>query len=168
MNSSDNKKKSAAKRVPGFDAMRLRLADLCARSEQSVGDIRGKISRAGLSKEEADRIIDFLKTNKFLDDSRFARAYARDKVKFAGWGRNKIRAGLYAKGVSADDIAEGLSAIEETDYIEAMRKAGIAKASRLDLHNRADIAKFVRHMQSRGYETGLIFQLLDALRTPQT
>ena len=86
------------------------------------------------------------------------------EMRFAGWGRNKIRAGLYAKGIAADDIKAGLDAIEEGDYIEAMLKTGRAKASRLDLHTRTDAAKFIRHMQSRGFESGPIFQLLDALR----
>lgn len=158
------KKKNSAKRPVSQDGMRLRLADLCSRSEQCESDLRMKITRAGLSKEEGDQIIDFLKTNRFLDNARFARAYARDKLRFAGWGRNKIRAGLYAKGIAADDIKAGLDAIEEGDYIEAMLKTGRAKASRLDLHTRTDAAKFIRYMQSRGFESGLIFQLLDALR----
>ena len=82
------------------EAMLLKMMDLCARSEQSSGEIRQKLYRKGITGHEARKIIDRLIDDSFIDDSRFARAFANDKARFALWGRRKIRAGLAAKGIT--------------------------------------------------------------------
>ena len=146
------------------ESVRLHLADLCSRSEQCESDLRKRLYRTTLSNSEKEEIISFLKQNGFLDDLRYARAFARDKVRFSGWGKKKIRLALITKKIAPDNIAEGLRAIEDNDYIEAIRRSGTAKARNLDLSKKEDTAKFVRHLLSKGFESSLIFQLLEALR----
>lgn len=152
------------KKPPTPEGIKIRLADLCARSEQCEADIRTKLSRTSLSVDDREGIINFLKSAKFIADDRFARAFARDKVRFSGWGRNKIRNALAAKRIAKEDIEAGLQGIDEKDYLEAIRRAGTAKAKGLDLSQREDSAKFIRHLQARGFESRIIFQLLEALR----
>ncbi len=145
------------------EAMKLRLAGLCARSEQCEYDLRQKIFKAGLSGAAADEIIEFLRTNRYLDERRYATAYCRDKVRFAGWGRRKIRQGLAAKRVPAAIINEGLESIDSKEYVEAIKRVGIAKARTLNLSVAEDRAKFYRYLASRGFETELIGKLADAI-----
>ncbi len=152
------------KRRPiSLEAMRLRLADLCARSEQCEYDLRQKIYRAGLSTEDSDEIISFLKANRYLDERRFARAYCNDKVKFSGWGVHKIRDGLRAKRVPQDVINEAIEAIDRKEYVNKMKQLGIALARQLDLRDYDEKAKFYRRMASRGFESSLITKLADAI-----
>ena len=54
------------------DAAKLRMADLCARSEQCEADIRQKLYRLGLSSVEVQQIITQLIDEKFIDNARFA------------------------------------------------------------------------------------------------
>ncbi len=151
-----------------IESVRLKLADLCARSEQCESDIRKKLSKTSLTPSERVSIIIFLKENKFLDDGRFAKAFARDKVRFSSWGKNKIRAALIAKRLSSDAIQQGISAIDEQDYLDAIKRAGEAKAKNLNIFVREDAAKFVRHLQAKGFEYSLIFKLLEALKYIQS
>lgn len=131
--------------------MRLRLVGLCARSEQCEADLRGKIMRAGLRKEDADGIIDFLRRERFIDDFRFARAFARDKTRFAAWGPAKIRAALMAKRIPSDCIREALAETESSDFEEGLMRAARNKARTLDLDSRGDLSKLCRHLMSRGF-----------------
>ena len=98
-------------------------------------------------------MIGYLRSNRYLDDSRYARAYAADKVRFSGWGRMKVRMGLRAKGMSDGVIAQALAYIQDSDYEEALGKGLAAKARGLDLKDVADRRKLYRHMASRGFES---------------
>lgn len=143
---------------------RLKLADLCVRSEQCESDLITKLRGWGLFPDRIESIIRDLKRDKFLDNARFARAYARDKARFARWGRRKIRMGLLAKRISPTDIGKGLDAIEETDYLDSLESAAIAKSRSLDLSVREDVRKLYVHLLSRGYEPDLISKTIGRLR----
>lgn len=138
------------------DAMLVRMAGLCASSEQCSADIRAKILKKGFSNEEADKMMEYLVRNRYVDDDRFAGAYARDKVRFSGWGRHKVRMGLRSKGIPEMAISRALGLIPEEDYSEALYKALIAKAKSLDMEVVADRRKLYRHLASRGFESSLI------------
>lgn len=144
------------KRPPTADEMLVKMAGLCAGAEQCVADIRNKILKKGFSPEETARMIEYLQKNKYLDDSRYAKAYAVDKVRFSGWGKMKIRMGLRAKGIADAHISEAMEYIEDTDYMEALKKVMAAKAKSLDLKDIKDRQKLYRHMASRGFESQLI------------
>lgn len=138
------------------EAAEIRMADLCARSEQCEADIRQKLYRLGLSSGEVQAIVTNLKNGGFIDNARFARAFCRDKCRFSLWGRNKIRMALVAKRISAREIAQGLEAIEEKDYYDALRRVGEAKARNLDLNGaegRENRIKLYRHLLARGFES---------------
>lgn len=148
------------KRKPTADEMLVRMAGLCAGAEQCSADIRSKILKQGFSAEEAERMIAYLRQNKYLDDTRYARAYAVDKVRFSAWGRMKIRMGLRAKGIGDSLVSHALANIPDADYREALDKALAAKARGLDLSDIKDRQKLYRHLASRGFESQLIIQAI--------
>ena len=150
------------KRKLTADEMLVRMAGLCAGAEQCASDIRAKILKKGFSADEAEKMIMYLQANKYIDDSRYARAYAIDKVRFSGWGRMKVRMGLYAKGLPDHIISQALEYIPEKDYTEALEKVLYAKARSLDLFDVKDRQKLYRHLASRGFESTLI---ISAMRT---
>lgn len=143
------------------------MADLCSRSEQCENDVLQKILKAGIPYPAAKNILDFLISDKFIDNARFARAYARDKVRFSGWGRRKIKMMLAAKRISSEDITEAIEAIDLKEYAEALKRAGVAKARNLNLNLREDSAKFYRHLIGRGFESKYVVQLMEAIRKRQ-
>lgn len=138
------------------EEMLVRMAGLCAGAEQCSADIRAKVLKKGFQPETADRIVGYLVQNRYLDDARFARAFAADKVKFAGWGRAKVRLHLKAKRLADNVIAQALDYICDDDYLLALRKALVAKAKSLDLSQVDDRRKLYRHLASRGFESQLI------------
>ena len=151
------------KRKPTFDEMLVRMAGLCAGAEQCCADIRNKILRQGFSLEEAEKMLEYLRVNKYIDDARYARAYASDKVRFSGWGRIKVRMGLRAKGMPDSVISCALDYIQEKDYAEALDKVLSAKARGLDLKEVKDRQQLYRHVASRGFESSLIIAAMRRL-----
>ncbi|MDE6410259.1 MAG: RecX family transcriptional regulator [Muribaculaceae bacterium] len=138
------------------EAALLRMADLCARGERCASEIREKLRKLMVPSSTANEIIEYLEENRYIDDLRFAKAYARDKVRFSGWGRNKIRMALAVKRISSSEIREALDELDEEEYLLSLTKAAEAKARTLDLTDYADRAKLYRHLASRGFESGLI------------
>lgn len=99
------------------DIMNEKVADkmrrMCSRREYCVADIRKKLLvQLEGNAAEADEIIAMLLNEKYVDDLRYASAYARDKSSISGWGAVKIRYMLASKGVSADIIASALDEID--------------------------------------------------------
>ena len=146
------------------DSYIARAARLCSGSEHCTSQIREKLRSWGASDEDTDGIIDYLVKEKFIDNTRFSRAYCRDKFLYSHWGRVKIRQMLRHLRLSEEEIAEGLAEIPEEDYMQALADALRAKDRTLrdtDPYQRK--GKLVRHLLSRGFEMELIIDALSSL-----
>ena len=135
-------------------------AGACARAEQSEFDIRRKLRLHGITGAEADKIIDYLFEHSFLDDERFAKAFANDKVQFSSWGKIKIRAALAMKKIPRYAIDKALEAIEDDDYLFSLNTLALQLSKNVDLRDRESRLKIVRRLASRGYELSLINQAI--------
>jgi regulatory protein len=133
------------------------MAALCSRSEQCSPDIRKKIIAAGLSNEDADEIIEYLKIEKFIDDQRYTDAYVAEKFRINQWGRIKIRYYLRAKGLPAEVIETGLESLDEKKYIDMLLKTMKEKAKKAGSKSKFEkMGQIIRFAQSRGFEPELI------------
>lgn len=91
-------------------------AGLCSKKEYCCYDIRKKLLSWEIVPEDCERILDFLRKNKFIDESRFAAFYARDKFRFNRWGQQKISLMLHQKGISSVIIKEALATLNASEY----------------------------------------------------
>lgn len=146
------------------EAAILRYSALCARSEQCEYDILTKLKKGGMDSRGIAEVMQYLTEHRFLDNTRFARAYANDKVRFQCWGRRKIRMGLMAKRVDSSDIEATLEGIDPEDYADALRRAAASAARGLNPCDYEESAKIFRRLASRGFESSLISKSLAALR----
>lgn len=105
-----------------------RLADMCARSERCESELRRKLAGWGIAPSDADKIMAWLAAKRFVDDARFARAYAADKLRISRWGPRKIRQGLCAKRVAPEAVAAAMAAIDPEECRQALRGILEAKA----------------------------------------
>lgn len=138
-----------------------RVAALCSRCEQAEWDIRKKLNDWGIAQDKADAIIDRLIDERYLDENRYANAYARDKFRFGGWGRIKIAFSLKNKHVSQSAINEAIATIDENVYLQALKHALSSKLRTIkDKDELQTKASLVRFAASRGYEPNLIYSVL--------
>lgn len=92
-----------------------KMRRLCSRREYCSSDVRGKLMKELEGKTaEVDRALEQLIEEKYVDDRRYAVAYARDKAAIAGWGKTKIKYMLSAKGIARDVIDASLSEVDDT------------------------------------------------------
>lgn len=96
---------------------------LCSRREYCVSDIRTKLMKElDGDVQKVETAINKLKDEKYVDDLRYATAYARDKASISGWGATKIRYMLSAKGVAKDVISEALNEVDEVKASTRLEK----------------------------------------------
>ena len=139
-----------------------KMAELCSRSEQCSPDIRKKIIAVGLTGEEAEKILEYLKKEKFIDDKRYASAYATEKLRINRWGRIKIRYYLHIKGLSAEIIEIGLESLNEKIYLDILLKTMKEKAKKSGGKSKFEkMGQIIRFAQSRGFEPELIHRYIN-------
>lgn len=135
-----------------FSKTLQRLQNLCSKKECSSSDIYRK-ALAALDGDEAQahRILDSLLEDRFVDDRRYAAAFAREKSRLSGWGPAKISFALRAKGVSRENIAAGLSEVDSAEAARKMMSVLEAKAGLLEGDPQIKF-KLLKFGLSRGYE----------------
>jgi regulatory protein len=137
-----------------------RLMDLCSRSEKSEHDIRKKLSEWGLE-NKSDKIVSILKSEKYVDDTRFARAFAIDKMRLNKWGKFKIRLLLKSKNINDTCLKEALSAIDENEYRHMIFAELTKKKKTLKDKDPYKLkAKIYSFGNQRGYESEVISDFL--------
>jgi len=140
-----------------------RAAALCGKQEQCSSQVREKLDRWGISSDTAERILESLKAEKFLDDSRYATYFVRDKFKLNAWGRIKIGVLLKRKGIEEAIIREALREIDEESYIGTCTRLIREKARSLQESSAyARKGKLFRFAAGRGFESDLIHRILDS------
>lgn len=138
-----------------------RMETLCARSEHCTYEALSKLRGWGITGEAAERIVNALTDNRFIDDSRFARSYVNDRYRFSGHGRYKIRLALAAKRLPRDIIDSALEEIDPDIYRDNLRKLLRSRAARANgLDSFDGRTRLYRYGISRGYESGLVAEAL--------
>ena len=100
-----------------------KMRRLCSRREYCVSDIRTKLMKElEGDAQKVEIALNKLKEERYVDDLRYATAYARDKAAISGWGATKIRYMLSAKGVSKEVVSEALNEVDETKASSRLEK----------------------------------------------
>lgn len=152
--------KRPAKRLSKQQA-RPKIESYCAYQERSQKEVRNRLYDLGLPPPDVEELIADLIQGNFLNEERFAMAYAGGKFRMKGWGRKKIKAGLKLKGVPDRLLNKALYSIDDDDYFSALtdlleRKSALM--SEKDEDKRRN--KLIRHALARGFEMDLIFEAL--------
>ena len=86
----------------------------CARQEMCSADVRRKALRTFEGDaDRADALVRSLVENGYVDDARYAAAFAREKSRLTGWGPVKITFQLRGKGLSEEAIRQALQEVDE-------------------------------------------------------
>ena len=133
--------------------------------EYCESDILLKLKRFELNEGEAEKILESLKADKFVDDNRYATAFVRDKSRLSGWGGRKISYALNRKGVEKSIIAESLKELDKASEAQRLLKILTVKAKSIDKEeSRAKkTAKLIRFALSRGFDYELALSAVNKI-----
>ena len=88
------------------------------RRERTQAEVRAHLERAGVDGRSVEVTIATLVSYGQLDDRRFARLFIQDKRELEGWGTERIRRVLLARGVDPDLIDGAMTEAGENDEME--------------------------------------------------
>lgn len=139
----------------------LKARTYCAYQERSQQEVRDRLYDWGMHKKEVEEIIARLVTDGFINEERFAKAFAGGKFRIKKWGRNKIIRELKEKKVSDYCIRKAMEEIDDSDYFNVMREIITKKSKETKeknpLKKKYAVAKYVI---SRGFEAEYVWKIL--------
>ena len=135
----------------------------CAKREYCTSDIlRKAVMRCEGDAAAAAEIVESLKADGFVDDVRYASAFAREKASLTGWGPVKIKFALRAKRISDADIEAALSEIDASSASDRMERLLRSKWKTLQGDGQARL-KLIKFALTRGYEYSDVESVVDRI-----
>lgn len=139
-----------------------KMQQYCAFQERSMFDVKTKLKTFHLQEDVYEKIIIKLKKENFLNEERFAKAFANGKLRINKWGRSKIYAAMQQKRVPELFILEGINSIDEDEYISVLKNVIQKKTEELNetdtFKRNKKLAKFAA---SKGFESNVIWNVLN-------
>ena len=145
----------------------LAIQKFCAYQERCHKEVRSRLYEYGLGTEDVEELIFKLIEDNYINEERFAVAYARGKFRVKKWGRLKIVSELKFRQISPFCIKKGLKEIDDKLYAETLRDL-VAKK---DHDYRSTTNRFARNKKianycfNKGYESELIWQEIQDLNS---
>lgn len=141
-----------------YKEAKIKAAAYCAYQERTQEEVRSKLYDIGLYGDEAEELIAELISENFINEERFAKAYAGGKFRVNSWGKRKILAALQAKGLSKRCIEAGLSEIEDDAYeekLEQLLKKKLASIKKDEIKTKHKLANY---LITKGFETAMVWE----------
>ena len=140
------------------------LMRLCARAEKSQEDARRLMRGWGVAEKDAEQVLGRLVRDRFIDDSRYAEAFVREKLRLSGWGEYKIRTALQRKGVSKERIDAALSQADRPAMGERLAQQLERKARTVKYASPYELkTKLIRYGLSLGYDYEAVMDAASAM-----
>lgn len=98
-----------------------KLKHYCAYQERCHSDVKDKCYELGVWQKDHDELISKLIEENYLNEERFAIAFAGGKWRVKKWGRTKIKYELKQKQVSEYCIKKAMKQIEDEEYVEVLQ-----------------------------------------------
>lgn len=98
-----------------------KMETFCAYQERCHAEVVSKMRNLGLKSSEIDQIVVHLIAQNFLNEERFAQAFARGKHRIKNWGISRIVNELKARNISSYNINAALKEIDADDYQTAFQ-----------------------------------------------
>ncbi len=143
-----------------------KLTTFCAYQERCPWEIRRKLYEKGIFDDKAEQLINELIAEEFVNEERFARAFARGKFRLKKWGRNRIRMELKMREISETLIKKGLSEIDPEEYYDTLLTQTEKKwegAQEPDFFNKK--YKVTQYLMARGFEMDLVKEAIENLQS---
>src|ERR1044071_6685667 len=133
-----------------------KLKHYCGYQDRSHAEVISKLYELGVRKTEHGEIIATLIEENYLNEERFAIAFAGGKFRMKQWGRIKIKYELKQKQVSEYNIKKALKQANEEDYLKTLDKLAEEKYSTLKSEQwLTRKKKTIDYLMQKGFEPEL-------------
>jgi regulatory protein len=131
----------------------------CAYQERCHKEVEEKLKDMGMIPLAIDQIIPHLIHHDFLNESRYAEAFARGKFRIKSWGRQRIIRELKGKGLNDRTIKVGLKEISDSDYEVVFETLSRKRLQQLtsEKNKYKKRKKLADYLLYRGWESHLVY-----------
>ena len=137
----------------------------CAYQERCHQEVAKKLRDMRMIPAAVDEILAHLIQHNFLNEERFARAFARGKFRHKKWGRGRIVRELKQRQIGKYNIDQALKELEEEDYEGVFdtlsRKRLQQLTSEKDKYRKRK--KLADYLLYRGWEAHLVYDKVKEL-----
>lgn len=151
-------------KVYTVDEALSKMERYCAYQERCHQEVEQKLSEMRLIQEAVDKIILHLLEHDYINETRFAKAYARGKFSIKKWGRNRIVNELKRRKISAYNINAALQEIADEDYIKCFDALAEKRLHQIKETNKyKKRKKLADYLLYRGWESELVYEKTTSL-----
>jgi len=138
--------------------------NFCSKQETCISGIMKKLDQWGINPAFYEKIIKDLKEEKFIDETRYASLFVKEKFRFNQWGIIKIRHAMKAKQIPEYIINEAINEISDDEYLKTLELIMTQKLRNIKTGNKFEQkGKLYRHAASKGYENDKIMQVINSV-----
>jgi len=160
--SQDEFKKKPAKRL-SYDEAKLKAASFCSYQERYQQEVRDKLYSYGLHQDDVEDLLSYFISEGFVNEERFARAFAGGRFRLKKWGRNKIELELKHRHLSGYCIKKGLEEIDNLEYNNTLDTLISKKSASLpEMDNFTRRNKIANFLIRKGFESNLVWDALNS------
>lgn len=147
----------------GTDSALEKIKHFCGYQERNHREVKEKLFSFGLYKDQVEGLISILIQEDYLNEERYAMAFARGKFRMKGWGKIKIKYELKQQQISDYCIKKALNSIDEEEYIKTFTKVFDNKMKNLKSEKNSFIKKkkLQNFLLQRGFEAFLISEKIN-------
>jgi len=141
-----------------------KLKQYCAYQERSHYEVQQKLWDLGVRRAEHDEIISILIEEDYLNEERFAKAFAGGKFRMKEWGRKKIYYVLKEKQVSEYSMKKAMKEIDDEEYKNVLKE--LAEKKHDSLKGEQYLVrkkKTMDYLLQKGYEPDLVTRVVNEL-----
>lgn len=139
-----------------------KLKHYCAYQERCHSEVKEKLYNLGVWKNDHDEIIASLIEENYLNEERFAIAFAGGKFRMKQWGRIKIKYELKQKQVSEYSIKKAMKQIGEEEYLALLHKLTEEKYAALKKEQYLiRKKKTMDYLMAKGFEPELVRSVIE-------
>tara|TARA_Y100001933_G_scaffold265261_1_gene338649 strand:+ start:15356 stop:15784 length:429 start_codon:yes stop_codon:yes gene_type:complete len=136
----------------------------CAYQERCHKEVSEKLKEMNMIPEAIDQILGHLIQENYLNEERFAKAFARGKFNIKKWGANRIIRELKFRDVSPYNIKSALSEITNEDYLKTFDELARKRLNQIkETNNLKKKKKLVDYLLYRGWESHLVYEKANEL-----
>ena len=153
------------KKTYTLEEAKRKLEAYCAYQERCHKEIAQKLQEMHMIPEAIDVIIGHLIEHNFLNETRFAQAFARGKFRHKYWGKTRITRELKFRNISEYNLKAALKEIDDEEYMEVFNTLSRKRYDQLssEKNQTRKRKKFIDYLVYRGWEAALVYDKVKEL-----
>ncbi len=142
---------------------KVKAANFCVYQERTQQEVRDKLYALGLFSDEVEQLLSELISENFVNEERFAIAFAHGRFRLKQWGKSKISFELKKRKISRYCIDKALKGISESDYENTLTRLIEKKSKGINTTSLSARQKIANFLIGKGFEAEIVWRQVESI-----